>query len=73
MKVTIISTSNAYSNPTSAEDHYSYLQLLPGMITDENSNGLQQGVEGSSTQSAWCQALLDLFTEAVRAKPNSFK
>ena len=52
MKVTIISTSNAYSNPTSAEDHCSYLQLLPGMITDENTNGLQQGVEESSTQSA---------------------
>ena len=52
MKVTIISTSDAYSNPTSAEDHYSYLQLLPGMITDENTNGLQQFVEGSSSQSA---------------------
>ena len=52
MKVTIIPTSNAYSNPTSAEDHCSYFQLLPGMITDENTNGLQQSVEGSSSQSA---------------------
>ena len=64
MKVTIISTLNAYIQQANrAEDHYSYLQLLSGMITDENTNDLQQqGVEGSSSQlqGACCQALHDL-------------